>query len=217
MLAPCPISQPGAPSQLAVHDCLINIFTATLHTWIPFPANTTWSHMLWWQRDPLTTVLHQSKWIIFIAVFPWFWPLLWSSGQSSWLQIQRSGFDSQHYQIFWEVVDLERGPFSLVRTIEELLERKSSGSSLENRDYSCRGSAMLTMRHSSIRKSSSNFANKRRSLGRYSSLMDSGHSHYLFNNFHESKTWIELNTVMVINEVKKLAQLQFMVYKLTAT
>jgi hypothetical protein len=25
--------------------------------------------------------------------------LLWSSGQSSWLQIQRSGFDSQCYQI----------------------------------------------------------------------------------------------------------------------
>jgi hypothetical protein len=25
---------------------------------------------------------------------------LWSSGQSSWLQIQRSGFDSRRYQIF---------------------------------------------------------------------------------------------------------------------
>jgi hypothetical protein len=32
-------------------------------------------------------------------------------------------------------VDLERGPLSLVNTIEELLERKSSGSGLENRDY----------------------------------------------------------------------------------
>jgi hypothetical protein len=49
---------------------------------------------------------------------------LWSSGQSSWLQILRSGFDSQRYQIFWEVVGLERGPLSLVSTIEELLERK---------------------------------------------------------------------------------------------
>jgi hypothetical protein len=28
-------------------------------------------------------------------------PPLWSSGQSSWLQIQRPGFDSRHYQIFW--------------------------------------------------------------------------------------------------------------------
>jgi hypothetical protein len=34
------------------------------------------------------------------------------------------GFDSRPYQIFWEVIDLERGPFSLVSTIEELLERK---------------------------------------------------------------------------------------------
>jgi hypothetical protein len=32
------------------------------------------------------------------------------------------GFDSRGYQIFWEVVGLERGPLSLVRIIEELLE-----------------------------------------------------------------------------------------------
>jgi hypothetical protein len=38
------------------------------------------------------------------------------------------GFDYRRYQIFWEVVGLERGPFSLVRIIEELLEWKSSGS-----------------------------------------------------------------------------------------
>jgi hypothetical protein len=42
------------------------------------------------------------------------------------------GFDSRRYQIFGEVVDLERGPLSLVRIIEELLEWKSSGSGLEN-------------------------------------------------------------------------------------
>jgi hypothetical protein len=47
---------------------------------------------------------------------------------------QRSGLDSLRYQIFWEVVGLERGPFSLMGTIEELLERRSSGSGLENRD-----------------------------------------------------------------------------------
>jgi hypothetical protein len=34
------------------------------------------------------------------------------------------GFDSRRYQIFWEAVGLERGPLSLVRIIEELLERK---------------------------------------------------------------------------------------------
>jgi hypothetical protein len=33
------------------------------------------------------------------------------------------GFDSRFYQIFWEVVGLERGPLSLVRITEELLER----------------------------------------------------------------------------------------------
>jgi hypothetical protein len=44
------------------------------------------------------------------------------------------GFDSQLYQIFCEVVRLERGLLSLVRIIEELLEWKSSGSGLENRD-----------------------------------------------------------------------------------
>jgi hypothetical protein len=59
---------------------------------------------------------------------------LWSRGQGSWLQIRRSGFDSRRYQIFW-VVDLERGPFSLGSTTEELLGRKSNGSGLESREY----------------------------------------------------------------------------------
>jgi hypothetical protein len=49
--------------------------------------------------------------------------------------MQRSGFDSRRYQIFWEVVGLERGPLNLVSTIEELLGRKSSGSDLEIREY----------------------------------------------------------------------------------
>jgi hypothetical protein len=66
---------------------------------------------------------------------------LWSSGQSSWLLIQRYGFDSRLFQISWEVVGLERGPLNLVSTIEGLLERKSSGSGLENRDYGRRNSS----------------------------------------------------------------------------
>jgi hypothetical protein len=49
-------------------------------------------------------------------------PPLWSSGQSSWLQIWRPGFDSRHYQK--KVVGVERGPLSLVSTTEELLDRK---------------------------------------------------------------------------------------------
>jgi hypothetical protein len=63
------------------------------------------------------------------------WPPLWSSGQSSWLQIQRSVFDSRHYQVFWEAVGLERFLLSLVSTTEELLGRKSSVFSLESREY----------------------------------------------------------------------------------
>jgi hypothetical protein len=35
-----------------------------------------------------------------------------------------SEFDSRRYQIFCEVVGLERGPLSLVSTTEELLDRK---------------------------------------------------------------------------------------------
>jgi hypothetical protein len=38
-------------------------------------------------------------------------------------------------------VGLERGPLSLVSKIEELLERKSSGSGLESREYGRRDSA----------------------------------------------------------------------------
>jgi hypothetical protein len=44
------------------------------------------------------------------------------------------GFDFRPYQIFWQVGSLERGPLSLVITTEELLEKISSGSGLENRD-----------------------------------------------------------------------------------
>jgi hypothetical protein len=37
-------------------------------------------------------------------------------------------FDSRRYKIIWEVLGLERGPLSLTRITEELLEWKSSGS-----------------------------------------------------------------------------------------
>jgi hypothetical protein len=69
-------------------------------------------------------------------------PRLRSSGQSSWLQIQRSGFDSWRYQIFW-VVGLERGPLSLVSTTEELLERNCSESGQEIREYGRRDPSHL--------------------------------------------------------------------------
>jgi hypothetical protein len=65
----------------------------------------------------------------------WGRPPLWSSGHSSWLQGLSSGFDSRVNQIFREVVGLERGPLSFVSTIEEVLERKSSVSGLDSREY----------------------------------------------------------------------------------
>jgi hypothetical protein len=65
----------------------------------------------------------------------YYWLPLWSSGQSSWLQIQKSWFNSQRYQIFCEVVGLKWDPLSLVGTTEVLLRRNTSGSGLEMRDY----------------------------------------------------------------------------------
>jgi hypothetical protein len=62
-----------------------------------------------------------------------------ASGPSSWLQLRKPGFDSRRYQIFWEVMGLERGPLSLVSTIEELLGTKNSGLGLESREYCLRG------------------------------------------------------------------------------
>jgi hypothetical protein len=59
-------------------------------------------------------------------------------GPPLWSVVRVSRFDSQRYQIFWEVVGLERGLLSLVSTTEELLGRKCSGPGLENRDYGCR-------------------------------------------------------------------------------
>jgi hypothetical protein len=45
------------------------------------------------------------------------------------------GFDFRRYQIFWEVVGLERGPLSIVSIIAQLRGRNNSGSGLENREY----------------------------------------------------------------------------------
>jgi hypothetical protein len=99
--------------------CYTNNFTSRKCLW----NDISWCkirrmHSGWWW-----SVLVQSR------------PPLWSGGQSNCLQNQRSKFDSRRYQIFWEVVGLERVPLSLMITTEELLERKSSGSDLENRDY----------------------------------------------------------------------------------
>jgi hypothetical protein len=55
-------------------------------------------------------------------------------------------------------VDLERGPLSLVSTIEELLGRNSSGFDLENREYGCRDPTRLPRNTLLSEKVGTNFA-----------------------------------------------------------
>jgi hypothetical protein len=72
------------------------------------------------------TVFILKKYFAFPTIYLFLYqygPPLWSSGQSSWLQIRRPGFDSRHYQK-QKLVGLERGALSLVSTTEELLDRK---------------------------------------------------------------------------------------------
>jgi hypothetical protein len=66
--------------------------------------------------------MHQVLSAAFMRSYISWGPPLWSSGQSSWLQIRRPRFDSRHYKK--KVVGLERGSLSLVSATEELLDRK---------------------------------------------------------------------------------------------
>jgi hypothetical protein len=63
---------------------------------------------------------------------------------------------------------VEKGPLSVVSRTEEILGRNSSG-------FVWR-SVMLTTRRRLFENVGTNFADKRRSFGRYSSLADSGHA-----------------------------------------
>jgi hypothetical protein len=75
-------------------------------------------------------------------------------------------------------MSLERGPLSLVSTIEELLERKNSGSGLENRETA------VGIRHTDHvalypQTFGTNFDDKWQSFGRHSSIADSGNGGFL--------------------------------------
>jgi hypothetical protein len=62
-------------------------------------------------------------------------------------------------------VSLEWGPLSLVSTIVEVLERKSSSSGLEKRDYGCRIHRADYVTPLYPQKVGTNFSDKRQLLG----------------------------------------------------
>jgi hypothetical protein len=117
----------------------------------------------WLRNGDVFCFLWDTNWIYVCYVEEGI-PPLWSSGQ-------RSGFDSRHSKILSEAVGLERGPLSLVSTIEELLGRKSSGS-----EITAGGDPPRWLRDTPKSANvSTNFADKWWLLGRYNLLAESGH------------------------------------------
>jgi hypothetical protein len=84
-------------------------------------------------------------------------------------------------------VSQERGPLSLVSTTEELLERKSSGSGLEILEYGRRDPSRWPSGTPLSAKVGTNVVDKRRSIGRYISFTNSGHSFFYINS-----CWVKL-------------------------
>jgi hypothetical protein len=64
-------------------------------------------------------------------------------------------------------VGVERGPLSLVSITEELLEWKSNGSESRKPRLTAVGSFVLTTQHILFAKVGTNYADKRRSIGRF--------------------------------------------------
>jgi hypothetical protein len=92
--------------------------------------------------SPQTEGPSRSLWLLiqYIWNHPYFygcllhqWPSLWSSGQSSWLQIRRPRFDSRHYQK--KSSGSGTGSTQTREYNWGATWYKSSGSCLENREY----------------------------------------------------------------------------------
>jgi hypothetical protein len=131
------VGVPGYRTQMYCASCEVR--TECIRICYVGESRSLWSsgESSWLRNGDVLCFLWGTNWI-YICYVEESRPPLWPSGQSSWLQIQSSGFDFRRYEIFWELVGLERGPLSLVSTIEELLGRKSSGSGLDIREYGCR-------------------------------------------------------------------------------
>jgi hypothetical protein len=113
-----------------------------------------------------------SETFCFLVIYNW--SPLWPSAQSFWLQIQRSGFYSWRYQIFWEVWVWNGVHSASWVQLRSYLEGKVTAPVYKT-EITAVGIRHAAHVAPSIRKSITNFADKRRSLGRYSSLADSIH------------------------------------------